>query len=204
MAENDENQEPSPDAAAEAEAQPAMEETGTFDSTPRPRSNIFGQIRIPPIVVRVAIGVLVVGAMTTGLFLLVTDVIVPSLGAKPAATAEAEAEKEEEAQTLPGEQFTVDEIIINPAGTHGRRFLRLGVALEAAEGEGGAEVMTELETRKAQIRDLFIREFSLRTLEELTDATVREELRLACIQKINDIMVKGKILNLYFTDYVLQ
>jgi len=183
----------------------ASEETAATatDAAAAPRASFLGPIRLPPIAVRIAIGVLAVGVMTTGLFLLVTEVLVPSLGAGQNAGASAGAAAVAP-EPLPGEQFVIDEIIVNPAGTQGRRFLRLGVALEAAAGEAGAPVMSELETRKAQIRDLFIREFSQRTLDELTDLTVREELRVACIQQINGMLVKGKVSNLYFTDYVLQ
>jgi len=72
------------------------------------------------------------------------------------------------------------------------------------ETQDGAEVLEELETRKSQVRDLFIREFSARSLDELTDSTVREELRVACIDRINGFLMGGEISNLYFTDYVLQ
>jgi flagellar FliL protein len=183
----------------------AFEETAATptDEAAAPRASFLGPIRLPAIAVRIAIGVLAVGVMTTGLFLLVTEVLVPSLGAGQDSGASADAAAVS-SEALPGEQFVIDEIILNPAGTQGRRFLRLGVALEAAAGEAGASVMSELETRKAQIRDLFIREFSQRTLDELTDLTVREELRIACTQQVNAILVKGKVSDLYFTDYVLQ
>ncbi|MBM3317131.1 MAG: flagellar basal body-associated FliL family protein [Candidatus Eisenbacteria bacterium] len=158
-------------------------------------------LQVPGPLVRIAVGVIAVGLMTTGLFFLVTDVLLPGLGPARAAPAQPEAQG---AGALPGNQFKVDEIIVNPAGTHGRRFLRLGVALEAFSGAGGEAVLGELEARQAQVRDLFIREFSSRTLEELTDPTVREELRAGCQEKINGLLVKGKIAQLYFTDYVLQ
>lgn len=184
-----------------AEAETDAAATAPADGAAAPRASFLGPIRLPAITVRIAIGVLAVGVMTTGLFLLVTEVLVPALGAGGGATATAATVAPE---PLPGEQFVIDEIILNPAGTQGRRFLRLGVALEAAAGEAGAAAMSELETRKAQVRDLFILEFSQRTLDELTDVTVREELRVACTQKINAILVKGSVDNLYFTDYVLQ
>jgi flagellar basal body-associated protein FliL len=197
-------------AASEPRPAPAPAETESdaaaatpADGAAAPRASFLGPIRVPPVTVRVAIGVLAVGVMTTALFLLVTEVLVPALGAGQGAGASAAAATVA-AEPLPGEQFVIDEIIVNPAGTQGRRFLRLGVALESAAGEAGAATMSELETRKAQVRDLFILEFSQRTLDELTDPTVREELRVACTQKINAILVKGRVDNLYFTDYVLQ
>lgn len=191
---------PAPRPAAAA---PEAEAATAADGAAAPRASFLGPIRLPAITVRVAIGVLAVGVMTTALFLLVTEVLVPALGAGGGAGATATAAAAAP-EPLPGEHFVIDEIILNPAGTQGRRFLRLGVALEVAAGEAGAAAMSELETRKAQVRDLLILEFSQRTLDELTDLTVREELRVACVQKLNAILVKGRISNLYFTDYVLQ
>jgi flagellar basal body-associated protein FliL len=177
-------------AGAEAAVQPAG-------------GGLLSAATLPAAAVRVAVGILVLGGMTAGTFFLVTDVIGPSLGPGGSGrgpTPEAEVLVAEQ-PALPGEQFVVEEIVVNPAGTRGKRFLRLGVALETAQGPAVTE---ELSTRKAQVRDLFIREFSSRGLDELTDPTVREEIRLACIDKINGFLVSGDISNLYFTDYVLQ
>jgi len=185
-----EGQASGPDAAAAAAG-----------SSPPARAGLFAGLQVPGPIVRVAVGVLAVGVMTTGLFFLVTDVLLPGLGPAQAA---APQESEAQADALPGEQYKIDEIIVNPAGTAGRRFLRLGIALETSEGPAGEAVMAELEARQSQVRDLFIREFSARTLEELTAPMVREELRVACQQKVNDVLVKGEVANLYFTDYVLQ
>lgn len=190
-----------PSEAGAAGAAPAPATEGGAAESPRGVARLLAGLRFQGPIVRIAVGVLAVGVMTTGLFLLVTDVLLPGLG--PGQDAPEKVE-EAEVQALPGEQFKIDEIIVNPAGTAGRRFLRLGLALEAHEGAEGELVLAELEARQAQVRDLFIREFSTRTLEELTDPTVREELRAACQEKVNSVLVKGEIVNLYFTDYVMQ
>jgi len=186
------------DEEAKGTEQAQAETAAQQASAPRPNA----ASQIPAALARIAGGVLVLGGMTTGVFFLVTDVIGPGLG--PAQQAEQIVQKEAElgeATPMPGEQYVIEEIVVNPAGTRGKRFLRLGVALETMEGP---EVMAELEQRKAQIRDLFISEFSSRSLEELTDPTVREEVRVACLDRINGFLVSGDIASLYFTDYVLQ
>lgn len=163
----------------------------------------LGALMVPDALVRISIGVIVLGALTVGVFFLITDVIGPMLGPALPEQVKGTAADEEVAPAIepPGEVFAVEEVVINPAGTRGKHFLRLGLALET---HSGPEFTAELETRKAQLRDLLIQKFSARTIDELGDPTVREELRLQCIDEINSIVSGGKISNLFFTDYVLQ
>jgi flagellar basal body-associated protein FliL len=201
----DEKAEAAQDAATgEEESREAAAQKGDAEKDERKRASVISPVMLPGALVRIALGLLILGGMTTGTFFLVTDVIGPGLGGdvaeegtEPPPSGEAGVGQ----PSLPGEQFLVDQMTINPAETRGKRFLRLGVALET---DGGPEVLEELETRKAQVRDLLIREFSARSLDELTDPTVREELRVACIDQINGFLVGGEVANLYFTDYVLQ
>ncbi len=179
-----------------AEAQAPREPGGTR------LQRLLGPIAVPPTLLRIALGVLVLGVMTAGTFFLVTDVIAPALGpAAPTAAGANAAGSVAGALDAPGEQLVIDEMIVNPAGTLGRRFLRLGVTLETVDGP---KALQELNSRSAQVRDLLIREFSSRTLEELTDPEVREEIRAACLAQVNAHMISGKVSRLYFTDYVLQ
>ncbi len=172
------------------------------EAQPRVRTPLSA-LMVPDALVRISIGVIVLGALTVGVFFLITDVIGPMLGPALPQKAHEEAAQQGAAPAVepPGENFAVEEVIINPAGTRGKHFLRLGLALET---HSGPEFMTELETRNAQLRDLIIQKFSTRTMDELGDPTVREELRLQCIDEINAAVTTGKISNIYFTDYVLQ
>ena len=183
--------------AEEEAAAPEQAEAPAKPKTP------LGALMVPDALVRISIGVIVLGALTVGVFFLITDVIGPLLGpALPEKVHGAAAEAEvEPAVEPPGENFMVEEVVINPAGTRGKHFLRLGLALET---HSGPEFVAELETRNAQLRDLIIQKFSARTIDELGDPTVREELRLQCIDEINAAVTAGKISNIYFTDYVLQ
>ena len=87
----------------------------------------------------------------------------------------------------PGEILEIKDLIVNPAGSGGRRYLKVAAAIElaaehlkngkkkeaAAEGAHGAGGGLQ----DAQIRDLLIRELSSRTLDELTDPVTKEEMR---------------------------
>jgi len=196
--------EDAPGAQGEEQAQEQQGE-GKSAEGKKPKSRIggFGTILVPISLVRIALGVLVLGALTAGSFFLVVDVIGPALGppeAEPVKGTPADEEVKPEPEQ-PGLTYKIDDMVVNPVDTWGRRFLRLGVAFETKDGPA---VIAELSTRDPQVRDILIREFSSRTLEELTDPTVREEIRLSCIERINEYLTSGKISNMYFTDYVIQ
>ncbi len=180
------------DAGAEADA---------MASAPSPSR--FGALLVPDALVRMGIGVLVLSGLTAGTFFLVTDVIGPALGPVESAHVAGTLADGEVPPVVapPGDQYMIEEIVLNPAGSRGKRFLRLGVCLET---EDGPSVLAELDSRRAQVRDLLIRKFSARTIDELSDPTVREEIRLSCIDEINAALASGTISSMYFTDYVLQ
>ncbi len=178
-------------AAVEAEPEVPPEE-GAAPSAPR------GPL-IPPVVVRYSILGGILAALAVGAIFLVTDVIAPRIyrmGKTPVAAAPAPATKE----TKPGEIITVADLVINPAGTGGRRYLKVSAAIETHD----PKVLKDLGLRDAQVRDLLIRDLSARTLEELTDPVAKEEMRQSIVSELNEIVGAGKVSNLFFTEYVVQ
>jgi flagellar basal body-associated protein FliL len=187
-------------AAREEDAnRPEAEEDGSGEtSEAQAPAGGASALLLPDALVRISIGIIILGVMSVGAFIVITDVIAPRLG--PVQPIEEEPEPEVLVEP-PGEQWVIADVIVNPAGTRGKRYLRLGVALETRDGP---LVLAELDSRRAQMRDLLIRKFSARTIDELSDPTVREEIRLSCIEEINANLGDGQIEEMYFTDYVLQ
>lgn len=163
---------------------------------------------IPPIVLRLAVVGGILAVLAVGAIFLVTDVIAPrvhAIGEAPVPEEETHTVKELGTPAL----LTVSDLIVNPAGTGGRRYLKVTAAVEMyvadgkgkekKEGHGGAGGLQEI-----QIRDLFIRELSARTLEELTNPISKEEMRQSLLAELNEMLGEGRVTNLYFTEYVVQ
>jgi flagellar protein FliL len=180
------------------------EETSTEEEKPEgPKGPL-----IPPMVVRGAIVGGILAVLAVGAILLVTDVIAPRIHAMGQAPATPEPKVERVKANEPAEVVTISDLIVNPAGTGGRRYLKVAAAIEvraekkkakAAEGEGKGGGL-----RDAQIRDLLIRELSSRSLDELTDPTAKEEMRQSILADLNELLGEGKVSNIYFTEYVVQ
>jgi len=138
-------------------------------------------------------------------YIAVTRVVSPRLMEKKKELEKKKTEMKEQRPQRPkadmiGEIYTIDNIIVNPAGSGGERFVKTSVALELGE----AKLDQELSKRDVQLRDILIGIFSSKTIEELTNSAKREDLREEVKQRINSLLVGGKIKNVYFTDLVIQ
>ena len=96
--------------------------------------------------------------------------------------------------------YTVKDIVINPAGTAGSRFLSVSFGFDLANGE----IQSELEQREALVRDALITIMSSKTVAQLTDSREKEITRLQIKKRLSDLLQSGDIRAVYFTDFVLQ
>jgi flagellar FliL protein len=148
-------------------------------------------------IVKIVLFVVMLAVMGGGSFMVVQKIIRPKVAPEEVTTEETLPSVPE-----PGELFVIEDLVINPAGTRASRFLRVAAALEYPVTE--KELGAELEQRRFQLRDLLITEFSSRTLDELVDAQVKEEIREELLSRLNRNVNTGKLTNLYFTEYVIQ
>ena len=108
---------------------------------------------------------------------------------------------EEEAEPIEYGQFTeLQGLIINPADSEGTRYLMLNIGIEAQD----AGVLEQVDQMDMVIRDKILKLLSQRTVRELSDINLRDEIKTELKQAINDILEDGEITRLYFTQYVLQ
>lgn len=153
--------------------------------------------------------------LAVGAFFVVKMVFLPKMHANPAV---AEGHKAEvKVEETPKEIILIENLIVNPAGTNGTRYLSTSIGLEvekeeaASEGEGGEGEGEGKEAgggRMKQmtpvIRDILIAILSSRTLEELSSIEGKETVRKEILEKVQLALGEIKISKVYFVDYVLQ
>lgn len=96
--------------------------------------------------------------------------------------------------------YQMEDLVVNPAGTNGRRFLLVQISLEL----GNKEHVSLLESNKMKLRQDMIDALSARTVYQLTDVDEREVLRSELARIINEVIGTTSVRNLYFTKYVMQ
>lgn len=119
----------------------------------------------------------------------------------PATHAEkAEGKKGEEGATK-STIHTVENLVLNPSGTNGTRFLMCSVAIEFSD-EKFNEVLT---ARDAEVRDAILGVLGRKTIDELSDVVVREAIKLEVRTTLDQLFKqKGAVARLYFPQFVIQ
>lgn len=121
-------------------------------------------------------------------------------GSATANTAEVKAEESEEAEDgAETEIVMLDEIVVNPAETAGRRYLAVTVGLQMK----GEEAEKAVEKSAPLIRDALITLLSAKHLDELSRASYRDTLR-AEIKAAANSHLKNRVETVVFSGYVLQ
>ncbi|MBI5867647.1 MAG: flagellar basal body-associated FliL family protein [candidate division Zixibacteria bacterium] len=150
----------------------------------------------------ILVGVVVV--MATTAFVVTKLVIMPAMAPHAAETAapkeEEPAENAEHGAEQKAEVYLVSNLLVNPTGTSGTRYLSASVGIEVKS----PAVLEKLRLRDLQVRDLLILVLSSRTVDELTNSHAREQMRREILGRLNQLMGGEQLTAVYFVDYVLQ
>ena len=153
-------------------------------------------------------GIVGVGAIVMGVVLAIF-VLKPMMASDPEGEHTSEKKKaathakkssgghgEESASNF----FAVKDIVVNPAGTGGTRFLSVSFAFQV----DSPEMMAELESKETILRDVLITILSAKTVAQLTDAKQKEIVRYQIKKRISEILETEELAAVYYTDFVLQ
>lgn len=116
---------------------------------------------------------------------------------KESGTAPPVAEGED--VTLPSFTHPLDPVNCNPAESAGEIF-----SCEMTLAVDSQLVVDELVARAPQVKDVILTYISSKTIADLNDVTRRTEYRNEMITKINSVLTKGKVTDLYITQWILQ
>ncbi|MFH2049456.1 MAG: flagellar basal body-associated FliL family protein [bacterium] len=160
---------------------------------------LFGGIGVGAIVIGVALTIFVIKPMTSGSNAgeeQNTEEVSKDTHAKKEDSHGGKSEGEEGGGNL----CTIKDIVINPAGTGGSRFLSVSFAFEL---DSPSDV-TLFESREPAIRDALITILSSKTVAQLTDPKQKEIARYQIKKRVAQLMKLEEIAGVYYTDFVLQ
>jgi flagellar FliL protein len=94
----------------------------------------------------------------------------------------------------------LDNLVLNPAGSGGLRFLLVTVGLRLSNATG----VEALKTRDAEVRDVLLRILGTKRVDELADIAQREGLKRE-IKTAVDAMLRGSAVSgVFFPQFVIQ
>jgi flagellar protein FliL len=100
-----------------------------------------------------------------------------------------------------GEIVTIDNLVLNPAGSGGLRFLMLSAAFELNH-EKAAEAMR---SRDAEVRDALLKVLGSRTVEQLVDLNGRQSIKDELTTVVDSVLHDpNAVRRLYFPQFVIQ
>lgn len=111
-----------------------------------------------------------------------------------------DAEEPEHKAVQYGQFMQIENMIINPAGSSGKRYLLVSLGLESQS----PVVLEEIKTKDVVVRDTVLKVLGVRTIDELADINRRNELKSQIRDAINGVLSEGEVSRMYFTQFVLQ
>ncbi len=114
---------------------------------------------------------------------------------KTATPVAAGEEKRAKAQVI-----TLKPIVVNLRNSKGTRYLKVTVAMETTSKEAAEE----LGTLSPQISDLFVDKLSNVEITDVDNSAGRNRLKRELLSGINELLEKGSINTIYFTEFVIQ
>lgn len=111
-----------------------------------------------------------------------------------------EAEHKEEKQFI-GKVIPLETFIVNLAGSKGRKVAKVMMELELKDNKD-KNVADEIDKRKAQVRDIIIIILSSKRYEEVSTKEGIENLKNEIKDTINSFLTNGKIVNVFFTEFI--
>jgi len=155
---------------------------------------------LPPIVIYAGIAVIMAVAGYFG----GTRFLASSEKADEIETADTKDSEHDEGESEEAHKATemieFEDIIVNPAGTGGTRFLAVSIGFEVS----GAETGKLFESRKPVIRDALISILGSKTIEQLSDAREKEITRYQIKKRVEHLLKTNDLEAVYFTNFVLQ
>lgn len=94
----------------------------------------------------------------------------------------------------------IENLVLNPAGSNGTRFLMVTATFEVRDG--GAD--QRLKDREAEVRDRILSLLSKKTVEELTDVNAREPIKKEVLAAVAPLFPQGDVVKVFFPQFVIQ
>jgi flagellar FliL protein len=99
-----------------------------------------------------------------------------------------------------GPTYSMETFIVNLIGGRGKSYLKAKIELEL----DNEKLVVEIDKRLPQFRDAILTMLSSKTHDDIKTLEGKFQLRAEIISTLNQYLQTGKVLNVYFTDFIVQ
>ena len=121
----------------------------------------------------------------------------PILAKRRAAAPEKKPAAEAENAAI---THAIENLVLNPAGSNGTRFLMVTATFELKDGTA-EQIMKD---KEAEVRDRVLSLLGKKTVEELTDISLRDGIKKEVLDAIDPLFPKGAVRKVFFPQFVIQ
>jgi len=149
----------------------------------------------------IIIALVVLGVLGGGGFAAWKFFLQPKAAGETAENATAEGAEEHKAEAEQGGQLvTLDSFVVNLSDPMGRRYLKTTLDVEVAN----AAVAAELTAAMPKVKDTLLLLLSSKSFADISSMDKKIELKNDIVSRLNQIIGKNKVRNVYFTEFVVQ
>ncbi|MBZ4686158.1 MAG: flagellar basal body-associated protein FliL [Desulfomicrobiaceae bacterium] len=102
--------------------------------------------------------------------------------------------------TMPGQLVKLDTLVVNLADPLGRRYLKVTMEVEVVD----PQAVAELDAAMPKVKDALLLLLSSKTFADVATMDKKLELKLQVVERLNQILGKSKVRDVYFTEFVVQ
>jgi flagellar FliL protein len=95
---------------------------------------------------------------------------------------------------------SIENLVLNPAGSGGTRFLMVTATFELRDG--GIE--QQMKDHDAEVRDHILAMLGKKTVEQLSDITLRETMKQEVLAAVSTLFPKDGVRKVFFAQFVIQ
>jgi len=118
----------------------------------------------------------------------------------PKPSKPPKADKNNEKAAAPARLYRIDNVIVNPAGSDGTRFLMASVAFEIPD-EASEKL---LQAHEIQLRDDVVGALEAMTMPRLTQAHARDSIKVQLLGIVHRILGPDAQVDVYMPQFVIQ
>ncbi len=96
--------------------------------------------------------------------------------------------------------YSIDDIIVNPADTDGKRLLLTSVGIDL----GKVEMENDIKTREPLVKDVIISTLASKSIDQLDNTSYRDTLKMEITSGLKKLIPNVAVNNIYFSKYILQ
>ncbi len=112
-----------------------------------------------------------------------------------------ESKEDEDSEIVLGQHiYSIDDIIVNPAGTNGQRLLLVSLGFDVAT----EQEFSSLQSKELLLKDMVISTLSEKSMSDLGRLGTKDSLKVEITKKLASTMPDIKVNQVYFSKYVIN